>query len=193
MTLKAIFFDMDGTLTAPWIDWAALRKAISATQGLGIIEYIESLPSDQQAEAEATVRAFEMDAARQAPANPGLAELFEHLDTLPVRRAVITNNHRAAMHHVLERYALSFDLCLSREDALLKPAPDLLLLALKHFAIGADEAVFVGDGRYDRVASAAAGIRYIHLSHDRTIPEQEETFYHLPDLIEFLDVPHGPS
>ncbi|MBT4610254.1 MAG: HAD family hydrolase [Gemmatimonadetes bacterium] len=188
MSLKAILFDMDGTLTVPWIDWTELRTAIGATDGLGIIEFIGTLPPDSQEKAEATVREFEMDAARQAPANPGLDAMFEQLDQLSLKRALITNNHRAAMLHVVERYGLSFDLCLSREDALLKPAPDLLLLALEHFCISPEEAVFVGDGRYDRVASAAAGVRYVHLSHDRTIPEQEETFYHLAQLLDLLDV-----
>jgi len=132
MTLQAIFFDMDGTLTVPWIDWTKLRTAIGATDGLGIIDYVETLPPPQQEQAEAVVREFEMDAAHLAPANLGLAEVFTRLDELPLRRALITNNHRAAMNLVVERYELSFDLCLSREDGVLKPAPDLLLIALRH-------------------------------------------------------------
>jgi len=188
MTLQAIFFDMDGTLTAPWIDWTKLRTAIGATDGLGIIDYVETLPPPQQEQAEAVVREFEMDAAHLAPANLGLAEVFTRLDELPLRRALITNNHRAAMNLVVERYELSFDLCLSREDGVLKPAPDLLLIALRHFDIDPEAAVFVGDGRYDRVASAAAGVRYVHLSHDRDQPEQEETFYHLTELLPLLDL-----
>ena len=95
------------------------------------------------------------------------------------------------MDHVIERYGLAFDLCLSREDGVLKPAPDLLLMALKHFGLRADEAVFLGDGRYDRVASAAAGVRYIHLSHDRQRLEEEETIYALPEFLEWLDASDG--
>ena len=186
--IQALLFDMDGTLTVPWIDWAKLRTAIGAIDGLGIIDFIDTLPPGEQEKAEATVREFEMDATRRAPANPGLHAMFERLDQLPLQRALITNNHRAAMQHVVERYGLCFDLCLSREDALLKPAPDLLLLALEHFGLSPEEAVFVGDGRYDRVASAAASVRYVHLSHDRTVPEQEETFYHLTQLLDLLDV-----
>ena len=164
--IQAVLFDMDGTLTVPWINWPELRSAIGATDGLGIIEYIESLPPDRQQEAEETVCRFEMDAAQHAPANAGMAELFERLDTLPLKRALITNNHRAAMHHVVERYALRFDPCLSREDGVLKPAPDLLLIALKHFGIGPAQAVFLGDGRYDRLACAAAGVQKITFAFD---------------------------
>ena len=192
-SIKAILFDMDGTLTVPWINWPELRAAIGATDGLGIIEFIESLPPDQQSEAEEIVCRFEMDAARQAPANAGMVELFERLDTLPMKRALITNSHRAAMLHVVERYNLTFDLCLSREDGVLKPAPDLLLIALTHFGIGPGEAVFLGDGRYDRLASAAAGVRYVHLSQDATLPEEEETIYALPEFLDMLDGSVGPS
>lgn len=191
MSLQVVLLDMDGTLTVPWIDWPKLRGAIGVTDGLGIIDFIETLPPDQQQQADSIVREFEMDAARHAPANAGLDELIAGLDARPLKRALITNNHRAAMDHVIERYGLAFDLCLSREDGVLKPAPDLLLMALKHFGLRADEAVFLGDGRYDRVASAAAGVRYVHLSHDRQRLEEEETIYALPEFLEWLDASDG--
>ena len=70
------------------------------------------------------------------------------------------------MQVVVEKFDLGFDLLLSREDAPLKPAPDLLFLALAHFGCTAAEACFVGDGRYDRLASEAAGVPYVHLAHE---------------------------
>jgi len=75
----------------------------------------------------------------------------------------------------------------SREDALLKPAPDLLLLALEKFSITAAEAVFIGDGRYDRDASRAAGVRYIHLEHDRSRPAEGEVIHGLAELLNQLE------
>lgn len=128
-----------------------------------------------------------MASALDATANEGLAELFTQLDERPWKRALITNNHREAMQHVVSTYDLRFDLLLSREDALLKPAPDLLLLALEKFNIIADEAVFIGDGRYDRDASRAAGIRYIHLEHDRSRPVEGEVIYGLAELLDRLE------
>lgn len=170
--LKAVLFDMDGTITRPHIDWAALRQRLGVPAGVPIMEYIENLPPPRQEEANALLEAVEMEAAAEAVLNPGAAELLTQLRRDGLRLALITNNHRRAMQVVVEKFGLDFDLLLSREDAPLKPAPDLLLLALAQFGCAAAEACFVGDGRYDRVASEAAGVFYIHLAHDGQAPAE---------------------
>ncbi len=180
--LKAILFDMDGTITRPHIDWQDLRQRVGVPLGTPIMEYVESLPEPDQSRADAIVREIEFDAAQQAVLNPGAAELIAQLNTYPIKLALITNNHREAMHHVVRQFDLHFDLLLSREDAPLKPAPDLLLLALKEFQLSPAETYFVGDGRYDRMACEAAGVTYIHLAHDRDEPLQEPTIYELSEL-----------
>ena len=158
--LKAVLFDMDGTITRPHIDWAALRQRLQVPAGVPIMTYIESLPSPQQEEASAVLEAVEMEAAVEAVLNPGAGKLLGQF------QALITNNHRRAMQVIVEKFGLGFDLVLSREDAPLKPAPDLLFLALAQFDCAPAEACFVGDGRYDRAASEAAGVPYINLAHE---------------------------
>jgi hypothetical protein len=44
--LKAIIFDMDGTLTVPYINWQDLRAKIECPSDKNIIEHIDSLPPD---------------------------------------------------------------------------------------------------------------------------------------------------
>jgi HAD superfamily hydrolase (TIGR01509 family) len=185
--IKAILFDMDGTLTAPNIDWLELRSRVGVPEGTGIMEYIYALSETEAQHADIIVREVEFASAQKAIANDGLTELFTALDDKPWKRALITNNHREAMQHVVGAFNLRFDLLLSREDAQLKPAPDLILLALQQFGITAKQAVFVGDGRYDRAASAAAGVRYIHLEHDRSKPIEGETIYGLDELLDRLE------
>lgn len=164
--LKAVFFDMDGTITKPHIDWAALRQRLAVPTGVPIMAFIESLPSAQREEASAVLEEAEMEAAVEAALNPGAAELLARLRRGGLKLALITNNHRRAMQVVVAKFGLDFDLLHSREDAPLKPAPDLLLLALRHFGCLPAEACFVGDGRYDQAASEAAGVPYIHLVHE---------------------------
>lgn len=164
--LKAVLFDMDGTITRPHIDWAALRERLQVPAGVPIMAFIESLPSPQRQVANALLEEVEMEAATAAVLNPGAAEVLIQLRQEGLRLALVTNNHRRAMQVVVESFGLDFDLLLSREDAPLKPAPDLVLLALRHFGCAPTEACFVGDGRYDRMASEAAGVPYIHLAHE---------------------------
>ncbi|MDA0335024.1 MAG: HAD-IA family hydrolase [bacterium] len=180
--IKAVLFDMDGTLTVPNIDWQDLRARVGVPVGIGIMEHIYTLSPEEAQRADDIVREIEMASVLAAEPNSGLAELFRQFEESPWKLALITNNHRQAMDHVVATFGLRFDLLLSREDALLKPAPDLLLLALERFDITAAEAVFVGDGRYDREASAAAGVHYIHMEHDRSRPSAGDVIYGLAQL-----------
>lgn len=184
--LRAILFDMDGTITRPHIDWPALRRRVGVPEGMPIMEYIDSRPESEWARASAQVEEAEMEAADNAILNPGVHELLGRLRTRPVRLALITNNHRRAMLTVVEKFGLAFDLLLCREDAQLKPAPDLLLLALDRLGVRAAQACCVGDGRYDRDASQAAGIPYVHLAHDRQAPVAGPTVHSLDELWEHL-------
>jgi HAD superfamily hydrolase (TIGR01509 family) len=164
--LKAVFFDMDGTITEPNLDFKALRRSVGVPDGMSIMGHIESLSVEERQRAEAVLEEAEYDATVQAGLNPGASMVLSGLRQLGIRLVLITNNHRRAMHHVLDRFRLHFDLALSREDGPVKPAPDLLHRALGALSLGPHSVCFVGDGRYDQLASEAAGIRYIHLSHD---------------------------
>jgi HAD superfamily hydrolase (TIGR01509 family) len=180
--LRAIFFDMDGTITRPHIDWPTLRQRVGVPEGMPIMEYIETLSSPDRRQAEEIVEEVEFQAAEAAALNPGAAELVHDLRAHPLKLALITNNHRRAMHHIVEKFHLEFDLLLSREDAQLKPAPDLLLLALDRFQLTPEQTCFVGDGRYDRMASDAAGIPYIHLANDGQPADGAPTLFALEEL-----------
>ena len=184
--LKAVIFDMDGTVTRPCIDWQALRARVGVPDGVPIVAHIEALPADEGERAEAMLRDVEYEAAERAESNPGVAELFDCLARQPLDLVLVTNNHRRAMRRVVEKLDLRFRLMLSREDAPMKPAPDLLLLALDRLQLESCEAVFVGDGHYDRAASAAARIPYIHLAHDPDGPSDGPTIHHLGELPDHL-------
>ena len=180
--IKAILFDMDGTITRPHIDWKALRARLGIPPESTIIGHLDSLPQPERERAHGILEATEMGAAEQAELNPGATDLLAELRSRSVRLALITNNHRRAMRRVVETFGLEFDLLLSREDAPMKPAPDLILLALKQLRIEPHQACFVGDGRYDRMASEAAGVPYIELVHDSQPPAPGTTIRALPEL-----------
>jgi HAD superfamily hydrolase (TIGR01549 family) len=173
---------MDGTLSQPNLDFALLRRRVGVPEGRDIIGHMASLRPRQQAQAQAVVESIEMEAALQAQPNPGAIETVAHLKRQGINLGLVTNNHRQAMHHTLQRLGLDFPLKLSREDGQSKPAPDLLLLALQRLGCQADEACFVGDGKYDHQASLAAGVAYIHLSHDLCPLEGVTTIFSLTQL-----------
>lgn len=186
--LKAVFFDMDGTITRPYLDFKALRRAVGVPQGIPIMAHIESLDAASRKQAENVLAEAEFHAAQQAQLNPGAADLLAALRACGLKVVVITNNHRRAMEHMVQRFQLQLDLLLSREDAPAKPEPDLIHRALDMLGLEPDAACFVGDGRFDQMASEAAGVRYIHLSHDGVPADGAATIAHLCELWEQLGV-----
>ena len=168
--IKAVFFDMDGTIAEPNIDWHDLRRQLDIPPGESIMDHIVSLPAGARERTERALKQIEYEAAESATPTAGIVELVKGLRTRQIVVALITNNHRQAMHCVVERIGLDFDLMLSREDGTLKPAPDLLLMALRELQVSPKEVRFIGDGKYDRLACAAAAIEYVHLSHESNKP-----------------------
>ena len=147
---------MDGTITRPHIDFAELRRRAGIPRDEQIIGYIEKLPAAERKRAHEAVKEVEMESATEVELNPGTTELLDRVREQGLKLGLITNNHRRAMQTIVARFKLRFDLLLSREDAPLKPAPDLLLLALERLGLTPQETRFVGDGRYDELAAQQA-------------------------------------
>ena len=71
MTIRALFFDMDGTLTVPNIDWKELRARVGVAEGVGIMEHIYALSGVEARRADLIVRVAPplagLEVALQAP------------------------------------------------------------------------------------------------------------------------------
>ena len=185
--LKAIIFDMDGTLTEPHINWPVLRAAIACPPGKTIIEHIESLPPDLSARANRILLDTEREAAEQAGIADGAKDLLDALRGRGLKLALVTNNHREAMHTILQRGNLCFEIALSRDDGRLKPAPDLIHLALDHLSVSPGETIGIGDGRYDILACEAADVRCIYLTHGKPAFDHEPSIAALDALLSVLE------
>ncbi len=162
--LKAIIFDMDGTLTEPYINWPNLRSKINCPSQKTIIEHIDSLPAKQRKRASDMLLATEWDAAQHAAIRDGALELIHALRDRNFKLGLVTNNHGAAMRCVLNRLNHPFDVAFSRDDGPIKPDPHLIHRTLQTLGISPREAISIGDSRYDLMACAAAHVRCIHLA-----------------------------
>ena len=184
--VKAVILDMDGTLTQPIIDWQRLRKRIGAPPESTIMDHIAGLPQAEAARAEAILLETEREGTEQAPLNEGVHELFDALDQKGIPRAIVTNNHRAAMQTVIDRHQLRLDAAFSRDDGLLKPAPDLIFMALDALDCDPTHAIALGDGRYDIAACGAAGVECVYLTHGNPTIDHEPAVASLTEFIQYL-------
>jgi phosphoglycolate phosphatase len=152
---QAVLFDMDGTILNPINDGLLefkIRWGIPTDQL--IIPNLRHLP-EQASDEYNHLAEFE---AVNSTLRDGVRELLESLKAANINTALVTNNSGSSMNTVLAKHQVRFDLVLSREDAAMKPAPDMLLLALERLQISASQTVMVGDTHPDVGAARAAKI-----------------------------------
>ena len=152
---QAVLFDMDGTILEPLEDGLPEFKTVwgIAADQL-VIPNLHRLPP----EAAEAFRQLEVRVADQSLLRAGVHELLEDLRAAGIKTALVTNNARSSATRVLSKHHVNFDLVLSRDDAPMKPAPDMLLLALEKLEITVGRAVMVGDTRPDLGAARNAKI-----------------------------------
>jgi HAD superfamily hydrolase (TIGR01509 family) len=184
--IKALILDMDGTITQPVIDWKVLRTEIGASQDQTIMQHIRSLEGDERDRAEKILLETELRGTRNVALNDGFHELQSEIERRGLKTALVTNNHGAAMENVLASHQLSFDVTLSRDDGELKPAPDLIQLALEKLECSPTEVLGVGDSHLDVAACRAANIRCIYLTHGKPQFDHQPSVAFLTDVIAYL-------
>lgn len=185
-SLQAVILDMDGTITAPVIDWHNLRSTIGVPPNETIMNHIRSLSIGKRQEATRILLETEMRGTEGVALNAGFEELVTKIREYELMTAVVTNNHGAAMQRVIEQNGLTFDVALSRDDGELKPAPDLINLALKRLGCSPQNAIGVGDSRLDTEACRAAGVQCIYLTHGTPSFDHKPSVESLLDVIPFL-------
>jgi HAD superfamily hydrolase (TIGR01549 family) len=152
---QAVLFDMDGTILEPVEDGLPEFKAhwgIAPDQL--VIPNLHRLPP----EAAEAFRLLEVRVADQSVLRTGVRELLKELRAAGIKTALVTNNATSSAKTVLAKHHVNFDLVLSRDDAPMKPEPDMLLLALERLQTSPSDAIMVGDTRPDLGAARNAKI-----------------------------------
>lgn len=155
--IDTVLFDLDGTLTVPVIDFAALRSQLRLPEGVSITHALNELPAVGREAGFEIVRAAELEAAARALPNRGAIELVRWLHERDFRTGIITRNYPAAVEMTLKALGLQFDVVITRDCAPPKPAPDAVLEALKRLGREPATTLMVGDYRDDIEAGRTAG------------------------------------
>ena len=159
MAIRAVLFDMDGTIWDAPIDWLAVRREIDLpVDGRPIYMQLMDLPSQERDRGIQILERHEELGVKNGRLVCGTEELLQCLHEAHVKCALVTNNSRRSVQHVLGRHPLSFDAVLSRDDGAMKPDPQAFLFVLKKLAVRPDEAIAIGDAHLDLIASDRAGI-----------------------------------
>nr|VDC88879.1 unnamed protein product [Brassica oleracea] len=161
--LRGVVFDMDGTLTVPVIDFAAMYRSVlgedeykrikaESPTGIDILHHIESWSVDKQQKAYETIADFEKQGIDKLQIMPGAAELCGFLDSKKIKRGLITRNVKKAIDIFHQRFEVIFSPALGREFRPYKPNPDPLLHICSTWDIPPNEVMMVGDSLKDDIA-----------------------------------------
>jgi HAD superfamily hydrolase (TIGR01509 family) len=186
LQVKAVIFDMDGTVTDSPLDFERIRADCGVPAGTAVLEHLATLPQAARRRAEAILAEHERRAAAECALKDGAREAIDALRALGLRTALLTRNSAQSVRTVLERFALEFDCWLSREDAEPKPSPDAVLKIARRFGLRPQEVLMVGDYVFDVQAGRAAGARTALVRNPALRAPPPEADYIIGDLRELL-------
>ena len=175
---SAVLFDLDGTLTVPYLDFDAIRAELGLPPG-PILEAMARMEPVERARAEQVLDRHERDAAEHSTLQPGAARTVAGLRRHGWRVGVLTRNTRHWTRYVLAKHGVEVDGLRCRDDGAVKPAAEPVLELCAELRADPRTSWVVGDHLFDILAGAAAGARTILLIGDGAPPEYAHRANHV--------------
>ena len=203
--LDGVAFDLDSTLTLPYLNFAVLRSQLAPLQDeledrpdsdvavdprVDILAWAGALPQPQRERAFTLIHAFERDGVENAAWNDGARETLHAMQHRGLPVAIITRNSRASLAAVCTRLDISVDALIAREDAPPKPDPACVRLAETRLRVRPGRLLMVGDFRHDTEAGRAAGAMTVLLTNGQPPAwpvEADLVIARLPELLAHLE------
>ena len=213
MTIKAIIFDLDGTLVAMKLkSREAKEKFIQKIKEAGFdVKLLNpSMPSESMIQLLVTkygisrdllmrvldecFQPYELEAAAEAELRPGAKEVIPKLKEIGYRLGVASNNGRMGVRLALEKLGILdyFDVIVARGDVdKMKPDGSPISECVRRLGVKPKETVYVGDAVIDIMAAKKAGVYAIGILggfDSRETLEKNKPDYIIENLSELLHV-----
>ena len=158
MLIKAVIFDLDGTITQPYFDFDDIREEIGLARDSGpLLESMEKMTPQLRQKAEERLHKHEEMAVIESKLNSGARHTLSSLSEEGIRVGILTRNKRDNAHAIARKHNLQFDAVIGREDGPVKPDAFGVLELCRRFGVRPQETLLVGDYLFDLLCAKAAG------------------------------------
>lgn len=190
MFIEAVIFDLDGTLTEPFLDFGEIRRQMGLPEdGMPILEAMETMDPAQRREAEEILETHEQLAIEQSTLNPGAMQTLAALRRRGILIGVLTRNRRDNAAAVVHKHGLQIDCIVGREDGPVKPDAFGVLRICERFGVEPGRTLVVGDYLFDLVSANAAGALSVLLkTHPKADRFTEQAAFAIESLGQLLEI-----
>ncbi|KAI9207944.1 HAD-like domain-containing protein [Polychytrium aggregatum] len=183
-TIRGVVFDMDGTLTIPFLNFKEMRRRLDLHASDDIVHKLNEWTGERRVAAERIIREMEEEALANTQLQPNVHKLLGELQSLRIPLAILTRNAMPSVAHVLENHLpqYRFSPIITRDFVPTKPAPDPLLHIARAWGYDPRELIMVGDAKDDLACGTQAGAVTVLLMNEANRHLQEHATIAVSDL-----------
>jgi HAD superfamily hydrolase (TIGR01509 family) len=190
MSIKAVIFDLDGTITQPYFDFDAIREEIGLAKDSGpVLESMEKMTAQQRQDAEKILHYHEQKAVTESKLNANAKQTLSALRAAGIHIGVLTRNKRSNALAIASKHKLKFDAVIDREDGPVKPDAFGVLQLCRQFGVKPEETLLVGDYLFDLLCAKAAGaVAVLLVNHEQADEFTEHADFCIEDISRILEI-----
>jgi len=190
MSIKAVIFDLDGTITQPYFDFDAIREEIGLARDSGpVLESMEKMTAKQRQDAEKILHYHEQKAVTESKLNANAKKTLSALRAAGIHIGVLTRNKRSNALAIARKHKLKFDAVIGREDGPVKPDAFGVLQLCWQFGVKPEETLLVGDYLFDLLCAKAAGaVAVLLANHNQADEFAEHADFCIENISRILEI-----